>query len=378
MSKVRKQIEYINTTSRWYLISEKDRSGKQVFRIRRSKVVDGVKKLESYPAKLFLHMDNAEIESLLIRLNASYEANLKASQDRYQFDHSYVNIRSMAAFEKQLDKNISDKSKKGNVIHMLNRYVFEFFIVLNKLPDPVLWYTKENEWGQWLLNKELSPSSIRLIVSTANRFNKFLVEKQYPEMANPRKLEPVGKLKLDKIDKDRKKLAPEKYIFPDKMDKIIRDATRSNLDVLPNILLAGAFGLRMSETLGLTKAKFLKNSLNVDEQGDRLSSEGEILRRSTKSNERRVPYWNITAKDAWALVQKIKPMHPDTLLKKVNDFLERFAHTSHDFRRTFITNAHRKQHWKDVQMAAGHTDPRTTMIYDQDDRNLGDEMAELD
>lgn len=374
-AKIIKEDKVNNTDfSKWYIVGDGER-----IRVRRYRTVDSKTTWESYPSNLYKHLDADELQALVTRLNVSYELDRAAAADRYKFDHSYINIRSMAAFERQLNKNITDKSKQGHVLHLLNTYVFDFFIIQKKQPDPARWHLLENEWGDWLLDTDLSPSSIRLVVSTANRFNKFLTEKVYPDMAAPRKLEPIGKLKLDKINSERAKEAPPRFIKPDTYDKIIKTAKVKCPDVLPNMLLARAFGLRISETLGLTKDKFLKDNLLIDEQGDSYNGT-ELIRRAAKTNERRVPYWNMTAKEAWALVKTIKPMHPDTLIKKVNEHLEPYNHTSHDFRHTFITTALRLKnvHWKDVQKAAGHTDVRTTMSYDQDDRDLSDEKADLD
>lgn len=146
--------------------------------------------------------------------------------------------------------------------------------------------------------------------------------------------------------------------------------------LLPNVKLCYAFGLRINESLGFSRMKLLKESLLVDEQGAGVK-DGKLITRKVKTNARKVPYWNMDAKEAWALIQQIVPMHPNTLNKKVNKILTKLGHSSHDFRRTLITNAHRKHHWKDVQRAAGHTTHQMTMKYDQDDRQFSTELADL-
>ena len=57
-------------------------------------------------------------------------------------------------------------------------------------------------------------------------------------------------------------------------------------------------------------------------------------------------------------------MHPDTLIQKINELLRAFGHSSHDFRRSFVTRSLSKYHWKEVKNAMGHEDIETTLGYD--------------
>ncbi|PWU20751.1 MAG: hypothetical protein C5B49_03775 [Bdellovibrio sp.] len=206
----------------------------------------------------------------------------------------------------------------------------------------------------------------------------------YPEMTTPRKLEPFGRADYKAIDKQRGN-ERTKFIKPDVWDKIletVKNEKKGDPEIVPNLLLCYSFGFRINETLGLTKDKFFADFVLVDEQGGNVVDNGgdrELTRVEVKTTERQVPYWNMTAKEAWALVKQIKVMHPHTLTKRVNEVLGGFGHKSHDLRRTFITNAFRSgKHWKDVQRAAGHKDVRTTMAYDQDDRGFRHKKADLD
>jgi integrase len=363
-----------NSWSKWYLVRD---GGKP--KIRRYKRVDGKTVWDRYPSQNYAGFDNEQIESLMRRLNASFEIDRKAAVERYVFDHTYVNPISLAKFEAHLRKHITEEEGVLRVLQRLNDYVFEFFILQCKLPDPSRWHLKEDEWGEFLLSLDLSASTIRFIIATANRFNRFLVQKMYADMATPRKLDPIGPNLLNEISEKKAKSSSHKtkLISDIVFGKIIETAKRKHPEVIPNIMLCKAFGFRISETLGLGKEKLLKDSVVVNEQGFRVLN-GEIVRKTVKTFPRRVPYWNMTAKEAWGWVQQIQPMHPKTLMDKVNQCLAPYGHTSHDFRRTFITNSFRKAHWKDVMKAAGHVDVRTTMGYDQDDRNLSEELADLD
>lgn len=361
--------------SRWYLVQEGGHPS-----IKRSRKLNGKTTWNRYPAKHYKHMNPEELTALLRRLNATFETEKKLAEERYNFDHAYVNIKSLTAFEKYLKKQTTVDASVDHPMSMLQRYSLEYFIIKQGIPDPAKWHLKEDDWGEWLLEHDLSVSLLKRIVSTTNRFTKFLNQKIYPEMPNARKLEPIGRAKYAEINYHRKKKGDDdesKYIPPETYKKIVKAFEEEAPEVLPNVKLCKAFGLRISESLGFDKQKFLKDAVLVDEQGKGVKG-GQIVRKKVKTNERRVPYWNMTAIDAWALVKQIVPMHPNTLTKKVNKVLAKFGHSSHDFRRTFITEAHRSHHWKDVQRAAGHTTHQMTMKYDQDDRNLSPLLADLD
>ncbi len=358
--------------SRWYLVPEQGK-----LRIKRYRTTESGKKTwQRYPAKQYLKLATPEVESLLRKLNATYEVDRRLAEERYNFNHAFVNKLVVEKFTKALRSGAEDAGHVDTTIHRLNRYVFEFFILQCQIPDPSRWHLKDDAWGEWLLQQKLSARTLKKVVSIANRFNRFLVEKVDPNMETPRVLDPIGKVTLSKLA--AKENSGTKYIGVWVFEQIISKAKTDDPDVIPNILLCYNFGLRISETLGITRDKFLRGALVIDEQGDKLVN-NVVTRRPVKTKDsRRVPYWNMPAKDAWELVKQIKPMHPDSLIKRVNAVMGAFNHTSHDLRRTFITNALRKYHWKDVQLAVGHKDVRTLMGYNQDDRELGDEKAELE
>jgi integrase len=365
-----KQLEW----SRWYLVAD---SGQP--KIRRYKVINGKTVWERYPVKNYRDLATQELEALLRRLNTSWEVERKSAEERYNFDHAFVNIMSIEKYRKHLAMNITDKSTIETALQFLNDYVFKFFIIEHELPDPSTWHRKEDEWGEWLQEQDLSPATIKKIVGGANRFNKFLLEKLYVNMEVPRKLSPIGSQKLAKLEifRSKKMKVKTKYITSDIYKAVLKAAEQLYPEVIPNIKLCKAFGLRISETLGFDRSKLLSAALVVDEQGDEFVN-GQVIRGAVKTDARRVPYWNLTAKESWSLIKAIQPMGPHTLVKRVNEILEPFGHTSHDFRRTFITEALRLHHWKDVMRAAGHKDVRTTMLYDQDDRGISDKLADLD
>lgn len=364
-----KKIEW----SRWYLIKDGTR-----LRIRRCKYEQGKTIWERYPFKDYAAMRPTEVEALVRRLNASYEVERREAEERYNFNHTYVNEMALKKFERYLERNITEPSVLKTTMTRLHTHVLEFFILQCKLPDPAQWHRKEDEWREWLLEKNVSSSVLRKTVQIANKFTKYLSTRLYPEMTRPHVLEPFGRRLLEKVAHERRGRPRTKFIKPATWEEILKYAMEYYPVVVPNMRLCMAFGLRISETMGLTKDKFLRDCLIIDEQWASLKN-GKILRKKVKTFSRRVPYWNMTAREAWEVAQMIKPMHKNTLVNAVNECLTKFGHRSHDFRRTFITNSFRSApHWKDVMKAAGHQDVRTTLGYDQDDRDLSEEKADLD
>lgn len=363
--------------SPWYLVPEK---GFQHGSIKRYITDGGKRRWQRLPISQYRDLGKADVEALLRRLNATHVSRKIAAESRYDLDHAYINVLSLTKFEEYISSKANSRNHIYSAIHLLTTYAIEFFVIKEKLPDPYEWFRKETEWGQWLLRKDLSAATIRRIVSTTNRFTRFLSTRLYPEMKNPRVLEPLGKNKLKKLEPTIDKT--KGYITNDRFVEIIDDLEQNDPGLIPHATLCYKLGLRIAESQGLTKEKFYKTHVLVDEQGDKVIGvldSKRVTRRKVKTLDvRKVPYWYISGKEAWGLVKKMEPMHPDTLTRRLNERLTQYGLTSHDFRRTFITNAMRDYHWRDVQKAVGHKDVRTTMGYARDDRGLDDEKLDLD
>lgn len=235
--------ELIIEWSRWYDVFEKGKKRIKRYSLNRPKVT-----WERYPAKNYKNMTADEIGRLLARLNASYVIDKKNAEARYDFDHTYVNKMSIKKFESHIAKRSNLRGHAVSIMQMLDDYIFNFFINQCKIPDPSRWHLKEDEWGDFLLALEFSSSTVRRIVATANRFNKYLVEKVYPEMPTPGKLETVGKAVLDKLDKDRDS-GRTKYIKPEIFEKILAHAEKVDPATVPAIKLIYYFGLRIYHQL---------------------------------------------------------------------------------------------------------------------------------
>jgi integrase len=364
----------LNDYSRWYKIP--DKKSKSGFALRRYHKVDGKTLWERYPAKLYRNLSEPEIDSLLNKLNATHYATIARRDEMFNYKLAYINQSAVVKFEEFLMSQANSKHHVGALLNYLNTYGFQYFINLKQINDPAQWYLAESNWGQWLIAQGLAANTIKQIVAVVNRFLEFIQRKVYTDMPAVRKLAPIGRNKLKRMQLDASKKTA--FITDATWQKIVDWFKRHDPDVLPNVLLAEAYGLRLAESQGLDKTKFFHAYLLVNEQGERILN-GSIKRAPIKTNdERKVPHWNVDARKAWEWVKQVKPMHPDTLNRRVNAGFAVFGHGSHDMRRRFITKALRQHSPRDVQAAAGHKNIVTTMQYAQDDRELQDKMLDLE
>lgn len=360
--------------SQWYLLNDKSRPNGIV--IKRYSKKNGRTLWQNYPAREYTSLQRTELELFLKRINVTHELERKAAEARYDFDHAFINKHSKERYEEYLGSRADDQNHIRTLINYLESYTLEFFVILKKVPDPEFWQKYEHDWGLWLANdKKLSASTIKQIAQNANRFLKFISTRLYPKMQCGY-LEPLGKTKLKKLKARQPSAQRYKYVSEELFEKILKENKESSL--LPAIKLAYLFGLRLSEVYGLSDKKFFGDSVLISQQGIGCTDGKMRLGLTKTSDTRKVPYWYISPQNAFKLVKVVEPMHPDTLNKKVNDLLGKYGRQSHDLRRSFITRSLRKQNHRDVQLAAGHKDLRTTLVYAQDDRELSTKQLSLD
>lgn len=351
-------------TSKWYVI--KSNAG---IRVRRYSIIGGKTKWERYPKESYSGMTVPEVEAFVKRLNVTAQVREDEARVRYDFDHAFINVRIKALFQDSIENNASGPGWVTSVIHHLDAYVLEFFVIQRKTPDPKGWLKLEEDWGKWLVAKGLSKSSYRTIIQTANRFIK-LLHRHYGDEVPLFMLVPIGKRKLDHMVAAKKLKHGERKKFISKTDfnRIIK-ATRPKIH--PNIYLAYHFGLRAAETFGVTTDDVYKEFLHVPRQLHLINPGPQygVLKGKTV---RDIPYWQSSPKDVYELIQTRELFHPDTLSDWFTQDMKKagMSFQFHDLRRTWITNAVRLHNPFDVQRAAGHVDFKTTQGYIQDDREM--------
>lgn len=344
--------------SQWYLIED---AGKKV--IRRYQRKNGKTQWQRLPAQQYRDLNQGELESLLRRLNVTKELERREAEERYNFDHAYVNQRSLQMFDDLLYSSANNKKHINRMAVYLRLYVLDFFITKCKVPDPKFWKKHENEWGLWL-EKKLAYNTIKQVIFNANRFLALLHEKCYPNEVPLIKLKPLSRNKL-KLLKATTSKSTYKFIDEQTFKTIVKNAELSGHDDAASVMkLCYYFGLRISEALGLQHDDVYEKSLKVYRQASNYV-DGRVITKELKDIDgREVPYWYSTPDEAYELIGKLPKSHPNTAMKKVNLLIKRFGNVSHDFRRSFATRALQQHHWKLVKDAMGHEDIETTMGYD--------------
>lgn len=353
--------------SQWYLIKEKNTGG---IAVKRYFKIDRKTKWERFPKEKYKHLSLPEVEALVYRLNTAKRIEERDALERYNFDHSFVKTTILESFELMLMNSASDRNHVTTLVNYLTKYMLDFFINKKKLPHPNYWLKHEDAWGAWLLRQNLSPSTLKKIVQISNRFMKFLAKKYVGEV-NSVVYEPFSRRKLQDIQARRPSLSRKKLIDDNDFEAIIKQCRD---DLVPYIKLANFFGLRVAEIFGLSEDGVYKDFLSVERQV--VTVEPRAVYGPLKNKQRRrVPYWFSSPKEAYELIGQLKKLHPNTVSDYFGSEMRRLKmpYEFHDLRRTFITKALRSYHWRDVQLAAGHYDIKTTMQYAQDDREMNNE-----
>ena len=351
--------------SHWYKWGLVVKAG--VTHIRRYRKVAGKIEWEFYPKDKFRDYTPDEIKTLLNRLNSSRLIEEQQAAARYDFDYSYINRKSIEGFEASLSNKIEAKDYIVNIMSMLNDFTFKFFIRTLKVPDPNHWLRYEDKFASFLMKEKKSVSYLKRIIQVTNRFLKYL-HRTNPDEVRLIILDPLSKMKLQSL-KAKNSIDREKYITSDQYKKILKEV--DDKTILPAIEIAYHFGLRIAEVLGLEVDDVFEDCLDVKRQLIKLTPikyTGPLKNKIKRS----VPYWFASPEDVYNWIESLPQIHHDTLSDRFKAQMDRLnlPFQFHDLRRTFITNALRKYNSRDVQLSAGHSDLRTTMLYAQDDRQL--------
>lgn len=347
---------------KWTLFNDKSNG----LRIRRYRKVGSKVKWENYPKEKCEGYDKAQLESLVRRLNASRAIEEVEAAKRYEFDTAYINKRTLEQFESHLKLRADSERHVGDLLSALKTHTLNFFINKQKIPDPNKWLQYETGFGSYLVKTGASVSHLKRIMQVTNRFLKFL-HRSNPMEISLVVLDPLSGIKLRGIAASSAGSIREKYI-PEAHCKAILKVDKA---ILPAVLLGLNFGLRISEVLGLEVRDVFEDCLDIKRQLLNITPvrrTGPLKNRSDRS----CPFWFASPQQAYEWIDGLPVMHPTTLSRafKVEMLRLKLPYQFHDLRRTFITNALRVQNPRDVQLAVGHSDLRTTMQYAQDDRQL--------
>lgn len=351
---------------RWSLFKEQNK-----WVIRRWK--DG--KYQRLPIAKYkrIRESEAELEELVKRLNAPVDAKAKVD-----FKHAFISVPLLETYQEFLANQIPSPEGARQEFSYLRRYFLNYFIGKLDLMNPLDWHkVHETKWASYLLGKDCpaAAKTKRDIVIAANRFMKWL-HKQRPEEVPPLEFTPITKAKYKELEARRELdgKVKERGFIPDHDWQKIRKKLPK--DIEPFVLLSYHYGLRRSEVLGLEPGDVKKGHLTVQRQLSAIHPK-PLFKPLKGRSARRVLHWNARAAEAytWIVEGQRRLSHPSTLTHRWAELMKSLdmSYDFHDLRHTFITKALRDHKARDVQLAAGHRDIRTTMGYAHDDRDLSDE-----
>ena len=363
--------------NRWLLNTENQR-GIQRFTIKRWVYFpDGTKKLERLSLKKYrsIRGDEAELQEYIVRLNQE-TSRKELTKNAVEIRHAFISPKLLDDYKDYLLVQIPTKGKALNEFHYLKTYFLGFFINKLNLPNPLQWHAvHKTEWAIYLVSDEAPSSGAakKDIVAAANRFIAWLHDRR-PSEVPPLRFQPLTKAKYKEIEATRQlkgEARKPKFIKDEHWAKI---RLRSTAELTPFILLAYHYGLRRSETLGLTTDDVRTGYLSIERQLASYSDHTPLYAPPKGRETRKVPHWLGSPKNAyrWATDASSNLAHPDTLTDLWSDLMKKLDldYTFHDLRHTWITKTIRTNNPRDVQLAAGHKNIETTMRYAHDDREL--------
>lgn len=346
--------------ARKYSVIYEVQRGKRVAVVRR-----GSKRL---PIEQYKHLrDNPLALSQFVKRLNERENPVHKIEVRHAFIGPAVQDKYLEFLLAQISNPITARCEHTYVM----RYFLNYFVNIEEQIDPVVWHrTHKTGWANYLLSLKKSPSTLKQIVYAANKFLRWL----HTEMPDIPLLqfEPISVARFKELAASRrmnKEARETNYISEEHWNEIIKAAPAP---LVPVIQLYWNFGLRRNEALGLKLEDVRHGHLSVERQIVTLGKFKPLKGRLA----RKVPYWYATPELTYRWIESIQPLHPRTLATIWDELMEQlgFKYNLHDIRHTWITRAIRTHTPRDVQLAAGHVNIRTTMDYLHDDRDLADKQ----
>lgn len=316
-------------------------------------------------------------------------------------------------FENYLKSRSSNPRHAQRCRRMVEMHFLNYFYNERKpsLPDYQDWIKLKTqaEYIEYLLNKKveasrnrgkktnLSVKTIRSIIQYVNHFMKFIhIESEGNIPLFKFTFPSITPARLVDHAERRKKTLPnivppsKQYVDEKTFQKIYKSAPE---DLKSAIWIAYKYGLRRSEVLGVELENVKKSHLKITEQLLGLEIERDENKKRvaiTKKNKgllknrkvegRKIPHWFATPAEAYIHIEKLKVVSPSVLSKEWAKLMDKLNldFTFHNLRNAFCSNALRdcqklKISPTDVQLAMGHSDIRTVMIYLRDYRKLDDD-----
>lgn len=343
---------------------------------------------ENYPRKKYSHLnDKAKLE-LVDKLNF---VEGEKGKEKLEFKNSFIPQIVLEDYYTYLSTNHkSEKTTRDQRSAFINHGIG----LLQSLfgPNPADWKKNETEWGKELIKLGLSREYIKKVIHSVNRFFKFASQK-YDGQITRYDFAPVNKNQLrhhevkrvEKLDKSGARNPNGNYIAKTDIALIFKKAPD---DLLPYLKLMYWYGLRAAETCAVIvdiKKRVVKDGLIIDRQfiklGDDIKSMKTALPKYDKIRKVGHVFRNVDLSELKETILRLEPMHVNTLEKRITKFTSSLKlsvathYTSHDFRRTFITDAFDNGfNPTDIMDAVGHIDLKTTLKYRREKKTTNESI----
>ena len=410
---INKNVDWSKTTQ-WTVTTESD---KGFLILRYLKLKSGKRIKERLDADLYkdLRHDQDGCEEICRILNYRHRSKMDALE-AWKIKTAFIQDKDSKLHERFEDFLLMRSGNRQHVKrcramvqqHFLNYFYYERNPALYDYQD---WVSQKVrvEYLQYLLSKKvkstrnknrtvpLSAKTIKTIIQNVNQFFQFLhieSEEKIPlmKLSFPNATDATFRDHNHKRSKFLDKKTPSEEYIDEVTFKKIYSAAPENIKSA--IWLAYHFGLRRSEVLAIKlenvrnqHLKVLEQVVGVDtERAEDMKGISSIARTGPLKNRkevgRKVPYWFSNPKEAFEQISKLQIMHPSGLSKEWIELMKRLnmSYTFHNLRNAFCSNSLRdseklKISPSDVQLALGHSDIRTTMIYLRDYRQLDDDRV---
>lgn len=376
----------IKSTQKWSIISE---NGK--YSIRRWAIyTDGQRKLQRLPIEQYkkYREDKDKLEELCTRLNYR-EIQEENARKAWKVRSSFIDNKHLYdGFVKYMVSRTDDPKYANKCAGNLKKWFLDFWYDKKKY-DYLHWHKPKSqaELVDWWLSehkgKLISFKVLKTCTQNLNHFFKYLHQESEGEIPELKFTFPtLTQARIKKHEWNRRNKSKDafdkrsgQYITDDEY-KVIYDSAPDSIKSA--VYLAFNYGLRRSECLAVDKENLRKGYLQIEKQLTSFDGSEASFGPLKSRNMRKVPHWHKNdLKKVLKHIEAIEFMHPSTLTERWTQLMENIGlnYTFHSLRNTFISNAFRDgRNAGDIQLAAGHSDLRTTMGYQRDYRELDDEV----
>lgn len=400
-------------TTPWKVTSEGER-GFVILRYIRLSDASTVKERLDRSLYEFQKANKLKCEEVCRILNYRLESKHKA-KEAWLVKSSFIKVQGSELsqkFEAYMKARSANPQHAQRCRRMVEMHFLSYFYHERKpaLYDYLEWVSLkiQAEFIEYLLGKKvdstrmgkknpLSAKTIRAIIQYSNHFLKFIhIESDGNIPLLKMTFPSITPARLDAHERKRKKGLPnklppkEQYIDEGTFKRIYKSAPD---ELKSAIWIAYKYGLRRSEVLALELGNLKKSHLKVDHQlvGLEISRNSDKTRSEIIEKElgplknrdedgRKVPHWFAEPEETYKHLQNLHVCYPSGLSEAWGDLMKslKLSFTFHNLRNAFCSNALRDMNKLgisavDVQLALGHSDLRTTMLYLRDFRELEDD-----